>query len=80
MSGILTCKQGTTALNVFVLMAWTLVGFFMSLSCWIWDAVDSCPPQPDRFFQKEAWALAEQVLVEVEISAAGDDQFQQALV
>ena len=33
-----------------------------------------CLPQPQCFFQRKAWALAEQVLLEVKISAGGDDQ------
>ena len=39
-----------------------------------------CPPQPQCFFQSEALVLAEQVLLEVSVSGASNDQFQESLI
>ena len=39
-----------------------------------------CPPQPQCFFQSEALVLAERVLLEVRVSNASNDQFQESLI
>ena len=39
-----------------------------------------CPPQPQCFFQSEPLVLAEQVLLEVRVSGASNDQFQESLI
>ena len=39
-----------------------------------------CPPQPQCVFQSEALVLAEQVLLEVRVCGASNDQFQESLI
>ena len=91
MSGILTCKQGIFLEHVCHYNSYMCLSLW--LGRWLPKLVGSlhvtelldmgrcgfvCPPQ--CFFQREAWALVEQFLLEVKISTAGDNQFQQVIV